>query len=484
MKYFSTKGFSLIEAILSVTLLGMIAVSLGSILIYSQQGSRLSGDRSQASFLAEQGLEAIRNIRDNDFSTLSSGTYGLTTTGNQWALSPTYPEIIDIFSREIEISDLGLDRKMIKVKVGWTDNGNYREVEEITYLTNWMKLGIVIGDWTSPSIESSVAYSGGGAAIDVETEGNYAYIIRTLASPYFAITDISDPANPITMGSCPNANCSLNTSLQKMTVFGNYAYVTSTNSDQELQIIDISDKSNPVKVGFYNTPGTSDGNGLWYKDGLIYLTTNQSGVSGRDEFYIIDVSNPANPTYVDSLSLEANTKDVVVSGNYAYLASEDNDREFQIIDVSDPSNLSLTTRYSLNIVGNSNGYNATTVAIAGNTAFIGRVTENRFYAIDISNPTAPTLISTTGISVSGVPNSFSVFNNNNYLAVANGQASAEIKIYDISNPSSISLLSSLDIPGTFNGYGVCYNESKDRLLAAGSPTAQNGQSHLIIIKPE
>lgn len=484
MKYFFKKGFSLIEAILSVTLLGMIAISLGSILIYSQQGSRLSGDRSQASFLAEQALEAVRNIRDNDFSALSSGIYGLTTTGNKWALSASYPETIDIFTREIEISDLAPDRKMITARVGWTDNGNYREVEEITYLTNWMKMGMIMGDWSLPSIESSVAYSGGGAAIDVETEGDYAYIIRSTASPYFSIVDISDPANPVTMGSCPNANCSLSTSLQKIAVSGNYAYVTSTNNNQELQIIDITDKSNPIKVGIYNTPGTTDGNGLYYKDGLIYLTTNQSGVSGRDEFYIFDVSNPASPVYVDSLSLEANTKDVVVSGNYAYLASEDNTREFQVIDVSDPYNLSLSFRYSLNIVGNSNGYNATTVAVAGNTAFIGRVTENRFYAIDISNPTTPSLISSSGISVSGTPNSFSVFNSNNYLAIANGQSSAEIKIYDVSNPASISLLSSLDIPGTFNGYGVCYSQLKDRLLAAGSPTTQNGQSHLIIIKPE
>ena len=39
--------------------------------------------RARAATLADEGLEAVRNIRDANFSNLTDGTFGLTTTGNQ-----------------------------------------------------------------------------------------------------------------------------------------------------------------------------------------------------------------------------------------------------------------------------------------------------------------------------------------------------------------------------------------------------------------
>jgi prepilin-type N-terminal cleavage/methylation domain-containing protein len=475
------KGFSLIEVILSVSLLGLIAVSFGSVLVYNQQGSRIAGDRSRAALLAEEGLEAVRNIRDAGFSGIVAGTYSLTSTGNKWGLSTTYPETIDIFRRKIDITDLSADRKRVVSTVGWTDNGNYREVVETTYLNNWMKSGL--SDWSSISIESGISLSGTNG-IDVVTEGNYAYILRAVAQPYFTIVDITDPSNPTVVGSCPNSNCTLSTSLQDVVVSGDYAYVTSTNNNAELQIIDISDKANPRRVGVYNAPGTQDANGLFYANGLLYMTRNYSGTSGQDEFYIMNVSDPTNPVVVDSLSLEDNALDVVVSGNYAYLASADNSREFQVINVSNPANISLTGRYALNITGTGNNYNATTLAVGSGYAYVGRVTENRIYAVNISNPTAPTLVSASGYGVSGTAYGLALFNNDSYLAVSSNHAAGEIKVLNVSNPAGISQLSVLAVSGTFNGFGICYSDTKDRLIAVGSPTIGNSNRQMIIIKPQ
>jgi hypothetical protein len=46
---------------------------------YSTAAISTSGDRVRAVLLAEEGLEAVRSIRDTGFRNLVDGTYGLNT---------------------------------------------------------------------------------------------------------------------------------------------------------------------------------------------------------------------------------------------------------------------------------------------------------------------------------------------------------------------------------------------------------------------
>lgn len=133
------RGFSLVEVLLAVSVFALIVTALTGGLIYGQQSTAVSGQRAKATFLAEEGLEAVRNIRDASFSNLTNGTFGLSTAGNQWSLSGS-SDTTDIFTRAIAISSVDADRKQVVSTVTWqqtpSQNGS---VTLSTYLTQWKK---------------------------------------------------------------------------------------------------------------------------------------------------------------------------------------------------------------------------------------------------------------------------------------------------------------------------------------------------------
>ena len=130
-------GFSPVEVLLAATLFGFMATALIGAIIYGQQSTASAGERSRAAFLAEEGIEAARNIRDSGFSAVTDGTFGIAQTSNQWALSGTL-DTSGIFTRQLNISSNGSDRKNITSTVSWPAMGGTSQVSTSSLLTNWM----------------------------------------------------------------------------------------------------------------------------------------------------------------------------------------------------------------------------------------------------------------------------------------------------------------------------------------------------------
>lgn len=114
-------GFLLVEVILASAVFALLITGLVGAYLYGQESTALAGNRARAVMLAEEGLEAVRNIRDASFGNLTDGTYGLTTTGNQWNLSG-FSDISDIFTRQIVISAVDPKRKSVTANVTWQQN--------------------------------------------------------------------------------------------------------------------------------------------------------------------------------------------------------------------------------------------------------------------------------------------------------------------------------------------------------------------------
>src|SRR3989338_2006653 len=108
----TSNGFSLVEIILASSVFVLLVTALVGSYLYGQEATMLAGNRARATMLAEEGLEAVRNIRDPAFANLTNGTYGLTTTGNQWNLSGS-SDVIDIFTRQMVISSVDTKRKSV-----------------------------------------------------------------------------------------------------------------------------------------------------------------------------------------------------------------------------------------------------------------------------------------------------------------------------------------------------------------------------------
>lgn len=132
-------GFSLVEVILATSVFVLLVTALVGGYLYGQESTMLAGNRVQATLLAEEGLEAARNIRDEDFTSLLGGTYGLVTAGNQWNLSGS-SDVTGIFNRSLRITDVDSDRKTISCTVSWQQNPSRSgTVTLVTRLTNWQK---------------------------------------------------------------------------------------------------------------------------------------------------------------------------------------------------------------------------------------------------------------------------------------------------------------------------------------------------------
>lgn len=132
-------GFSLVEILLAVSVFGLIVMALVGSLIYGQESTALAGERSRVAILADEGLEAARNIRDAGFSNLTDGTHGLAISSNQWTLSGT-SDTTDIFTRSLAISSVDANRKQVIATVTWPQTPQRSgTVTLTTYLTNWNK---------------------------------------------------------------------------------------------------------------------------------------------------------------------------------------------------------------------------------------------------------------------------------------------------------------------------------------------------------
>ena len=131
------KGFSLVEVILSSAVFVLLVTALVGAYLYGQESTALAGNRVRAAMLADEGLEAARNIRDAGFSNLIDGTYGLTISGNQWNLSGLN-DVTDIFTRQITISTVDSETKQLLSAVSWQQNPSRTgSVTHTTRFTNW-----------------------------------------------------------------------------------------------------------------------------------------------------------------------------------------------------------------------------------------------------------------------------------------------------------------------------------------------------------
>ncbi|MDH4330337.1 MAG: prepilin-type N-terminal cleavage/methylation domain-containing protein [Candidatus Moranbacteria bacterium] len=145
LKICKQRGFSVVEAVVASAVFAILVTGFTSLLMFSYKTDRSSGDRNRATFLAEEGIEISRAIRDKDFLNLSDGTHGTTDSSGVWSFSGS-SDGIDKFTRQIEISTINDDTKKIISNVSWSEGVIDREVILTAYLTNWREVVALQGD--------------------------------------------------------------------------------------------------------------------------------------------------------------------------------------------------------------------------------------------------------------------------------------------------------------------------------------------------
>lgn len=280
-----------------------------------------------------------------------------------------------------------------------------------------MRQGLVIIDVSNPAEPRTLATLDMGLLNDVAVKGNYAYVAggaRRLANGFFAVVDISDPANPKEV-----ARRTLPRGAPRIGLDGQYALLGCFSGG--LVIFDCAKPTAPREISRFRAPYdpseypaaakvTALENHAWgvrAQDGIVYLCDDVAGLR------LLDFSDPKNPTELGRVmhgdGLRGFCNDVVVDGNYAYAAYDFG--YLVIFDVSDKRNPREVGYY------NPNGKRATwddsqRIAIRlikqGPYVLISQSREGAVVVVDVSNPARPrevrqykTRASTWGLALEG-----------------------------------------------------------------------------------
>src|SRR3989344_1547146 len=111
-------GFTLVEVVVASAVFLIIVAAFGGAVIYSQGGMARAGERGRASFLALEGIEATRAMRDASFASLADGQHGLAVSGGLWTFSGT-SDVTGIFTRQMTVGTIDADRKRVTSTVTW-----------------------------------------------------------------------------------------------------------------------------------------------------------------------------------------------------------------------------------------------------------------------------------------------------------------------------------------------------------------------------
>jgi len=297
--------------------------------------------------------------------------------------------------------------------------------------------GLKIFDISNPSnLSSEGEYDTPNNAVDVAVSGDLAFVADI--SGGLQIINISNPSSPVFAGS-------YNTSAYPsgVAVAGNNAFVADGAG---LQVIDISDPSTPTLIGSYTTSGGVD---VVVEGDLAFMA------DGWDGLLVIDISDPSNPVLAGSYNTPGFTREVVVSGNLAFVA-DDYGSGLQLIDISDPSTPVLFD--SCDLPGSAYG-----VTVAGEHAFVADG-GNGLHAVRVRNPIDPALVGS--YDTPGIPYEIAVAGNHAFLA--DGTSMQVIDITDPANP-------------TFAGSALPQSSTRDVVVAGDYAFTAEGSAGLQVL---
>ena len=156
----SIRGISLIEMLVSISVIAVTLTSLLGLASFSLKITILIRQTSQANYISQEIMEQIRNIRNetswsaDGIGTLVMGAdYYVQKTGSPWQWQLIQgTETVNGFTKKAIFENVmrdGTDNivesggaddpntKKVTATVSWEERGRSHSIELITYLTNW-----------------------------------------------------------------------------------------------------------------------------------------------------------------------------------------------------------------------------------------------------------------------------------------------------------------------------------------------------------
>ena len=253
------------------------------------------------------------------------------------------------------------------------------------------------------------------------------------------VVDVSDPTTPTELGFFETGD-KLSSSARSVDVSDNIAYLTVDHGWDmppvppfclgSLWVIDVSNPANPTRVAHHYTENYI--RGIDVSGDVAYLALHPCD-SGPGRLLILDVSNPSNPTELGFYGTPGEAEAVYISNNIAYIA--DGSKGLRVLDVSDPAPANPAELGFYDTPGT-----AQDVYVSDNIAYVADGSSG-LRVIDVSDLADP-----TGLGYYDTPgDAQDVYVSDNIAYIADGPGG--LRVVDVSNPATPTEVGFYDTPG-------------------------------------
>jgi type II secretory pathway pseudopilin PulG len=403
-------GQTLVEILVAMALAALFMPVLAVSLVSSRNGKAQQQQRLVATALLQEEGEAIRSIRNKGWVSFAvNGTFYPAISGFSWILNPG-SESTNGFTRSLVISDVNRDSSGSIVATGGQPDPSTKKV----HLTV---------SWTSPQ-------------------------------PYEVTSDLLFTRYMDNLTYTQTTAADFNT--------GTKSNVTVTNTAGGEVTLGAGGQSNwcdpNLSIAALDLPKNGVANALTAIEGRAFAGTgnNASGVS----FASISISNTNPPVANVSGTFDGfKTNSIFGESGYAYLATDNNQKEIEIINLS-------SSPYSEAGYFNSPGNGkADSIFVSGSVGFM--TSGNSLYSFNLSSKSGsrPQL---GVVSLAGT--GLKVVVNNNYAYVVTGNASTQLQIINVADPAHMTVVGQTRVQGQ-SGRDVYVNTTGTRayLVTAADP---------------
>jgi prepilin-type N-terminal cleavage/methylation domain-containing protein len=496
----SQDGFSLIEVLLAAVIFAFLVAGLIGAIIYGRSATASAGDRVRALQIADEGIQAVKNIRDASYANLVDSTGG--TVGDTAIESGSDSNVNGTSSQKVTTGVAGGVVNSVSVYIGTVDATN-KHIQAAIYADSSGTPGTLLGasaaqiasanSWNtlpmtgvtvSPSTNYWIALSEDGATqfADSASGGTAAYHVTsgypapnpfaanatatsdkqsfymslagtyglTKASNQWAFSGASDISGiytrQVTITTTGSNRKVISSTVTWPQASGTIGTVTVTDQLTNWSA-NIKQWSNAILAGSTAITGAHPALKVRTQGNYAYTVVS---VAGAANFVVTNISNPAAPTIVSAITLPSSEvpTNIFVSGTKAYVTCTHATAELVILDIINPAAPTQVGSYTP--TGTADGK---AIFVSGTTAYFGRTSNSgvaELSILNVSNPAAPTVIGSYGPNVT----IFQVFVSGNYAYLATSATNKGLIVVNITNPAAPVLASAFQLPNVLGGATV------------------------------
>ncbi len=465
----NSRGSLLLEAVIAVGVFAIFLAGIGLSLVLGERSTVAAGDRTRAVFLASQQLEAVREIRNRDFSLLTSGTHGVKLTKTGWSFSGS-SILKNGYRSNVVLTTHDTDWTDVLSSVSW-NFGNTRSGSVLfeSSITNWQKT-IPVGNWAAMKKIATSTESGAPEYQKIALSDHYLFIssLQLSGGKGLYIYDISNPAVPVRVAT----SFDLGASAYGIIAAENRLYIATNSPTQEVQVYDISSPatlSSSNLLRSIDLPGSGYARSIALYGNVLFIGSIDH--PPYDQFTSVQTSETGPMTILDSLAMSGSVLDLSLQDGYAYVANSSNSAELQVVDIFNPSSLQFASGLGIDLPDVQDG-NA--IATFGTSALIGRlggatIDELSLYSIaDAPVPTPPPGPWT--LEIGGDVNALASIVGSKYAFVGGSTGGSQLRVLDTVAMAlgAAPTLKTYDAGATIRG--LLYDWQHDRLYGV-SPSS-------------